>query len=175
MIMITSCNKRILDYLYKDMVSPYPLSFMLILHTFTVPKSWTTCMVFFCLAQDAIPDLNVGVHQFGIVEQEVASPQQPDGLNTSMQNKSFRFVQFWTTPPFPVRTCLSFLFVVEIGLDEIHGQFDPNIYWGYDGFNEDYGGEIPALIHGQDTFQMIPDLNEVPQGWICLNLINMHL
>lgn len=70
---------------------------------------------------------------------------------------------------------MSFLFVVEIGLDEIHGQFDPNIYWGYDGFNEDYGGEIPALIHGQDTFQMIPDLNEVPQVWICLNLINMHL
>ncbi|KAG8085026.1 hypothetical protein GUJ93_ZPchr0010g7854 [Zizania palustris] len=33
-------------------------------------------------AQDAIPDLNVGVHQFGFIEQEVASPQQPYGLNT---------------------------------------------------------------------------------------------
>jgi hypothetical protein len=72
--------------------------------------------------------------------------------------------------------CLSFLFVVETGLDEIHDQFDPNIYWRYDGFNKDYGDEIlHALIHGQGTFQMIPDLNDVPQVWICLNLINMHL
>lgn len=27
---------------------------------------------------------------------------------------------------------------------------------------------LPAIIQGQDTFQMIPDLNEAPQGWICL-------
>jgi hypothetical protein len=63
------------------------------------------------------------------------------------------------------------------GLDEVHDQFDQNIYWGNDGLNEDeYGDEIiHALIEGQDPFQLMLDLNEEHQGWICFSLINIHL